>query len=166
MRYKKTIFLGSLFCLLIIIGLSTTILAFTGDVYPNDFKTPKGSLTQGTLDDFQEKDNDYLRWVGVTYGWFTAEFEVNIYFDEVSNVGTGNTLEWKYMFAGGGQVEMTITYYDNTQDTHNEVDTDGDYETKTYPIDDNKVVKKINLYNFEWWAAGALRIDYLAVHYN
>lgn len=74
-------------------------------------------------------------------------------------------LDMKVYFIGGGNVKLTISYYDGSSDVL--------YVTKNgysllfwYALDAGKTVKRIRWENLEWWVPGKVWVDVATVFYD
>ncbi|GAJ17882.1 unnamed protein product, partial [marine sediment metagenome] len=69
-------------------------------------------------------------------------------------------------FTGGGNVRITVTYYEGGTSTFYLTATGPTYVMKWYDLTDTKTVQKVEFYNFEWWSPGKVYVDMCILYYG
>lgn len=161
-KHKSSIILLATIGILVLITFVPSTFAYSGTVVPENIINTYGSQS-GTLDDIKYEDNDYVQWTGVSVFWLQYKIKTRIYFEEKSDVGTGNELEIEFAFNGGNVIDIVIKYTDTSYDIH--VESSASWKTVIYDLDNYKIVDYVQFYNHEYWNPGILKVDYIEVNY-
>ncbi|KKN27792.1 hypothetical protein LCGC14_0860960 [marine sediment metagenome] len=74
-------------------------------------------------------------------------------------------LDMKIWFSGGGNVRITISYYDSSSDVWY-VTQNGYSSWIWHALDAGKTVKRIRWENLEWWFPGRVWVDIATIFYD